>query len=107
MPFNSRRKQRHVITADIRVIDAHGVRTDLVAVDLSVTGIGTDGLTQLAEGQAVRIEWPDGTVQGGTTVWRDDFSGGLLFDRQLTEEEFERVMYSLAARPRFARQTDE
>ncbi|EZP54337.1 MULTISPECIES: hypothetical protein [Sphingomonas] len=101
MPFNSRKSDRHVIAADIRVTDERGNRTDLVAVDMSRTGLGTDGLIQLKAGQSVTIELPDGTVKHGSTVWREDFSGGLLFDQEMTEQELHRTMRSLASRQQF------
>ncbi len=101
MPFNSRRAYRHTVAADIRVVDACGTQTDLVAIDLSRTGVGTDGLVQIEAGQPVTVEFPDGTTKAGTAVWRDDFFGGLLFERELTEEEFHRTLRSLASRPQF------
>ena len=103
MPFDTRRSNRHAVTADIRVVDEHGVQAELVTTNISRTGIGTDGLMQIAAGQSATVQLPDGTVITGVAVWQDDFFGGLLFEEELTEEEYERVLRSLASRPQFPR----
>jgi hypothetical protein len=103
MPFDTRRSNRHVVTADIRVVDEHGAQAELVTTNISRTGIGTDGLMQIAAGQSATVQLPDGTVITGVAVWQDDFFGGLLFEEELTEEEYERVLRSLASRPQFPR----
>lgn len=78
MHCNARKSDRHVVAADIRATDDQGIRTDLVAVDMSRTGLGTDGLVQLEAGKFVAIELTDGTVKHGSTVWKGDFRGAAV-----------------------------
>jgi hypothetical protein len=101
MSYNSRRSDRLAITADIRVTADQGTKTDLVAIDLSRTGLGTDGLVQIEAGTSVAVELPDGTVKKATTVWKENFSGGLRFDQEMTEQELQRTVRALASRQTF------
>lgn len=101
MNLSVRKSDRHRISADIRVTTASGFELAPSAIDLSPGGVGTDGLVQLDADIPVRITFPDGTSRTGRSLWHEDFSAGILFDRPLTPTELAALIRSVTRTPRF------
>lgn len=101
MNFSVRRDDRHRIAADIRVTTTAGAAIALTLIDLSRSGIGTDGLVQFDAGTALHVLFPDGTILAGRSMWREDFSAGILFDEPLDPAALTALLAALTRTPVF------
>ena len=93
---------RRSLNADIRVSDTMGKVALLTLLDLSLGGIGADGLTHFEKGKAVLVEFPDGSSRLGHAVWKEDFTSGIRFDVPLTPSELAKLEEEIERSPIFS-----
>lgn len=73
----------------------------LSLLDISVSGLRTDGLVHFSAGTPVEVEFACGARQSGCTMWRDEFSSGIMFDQLLDPADLDRLRTAMERQPHF------